>query len=230
METTGVESSDKIVSMALLNAEIKEYKYELLNEGKKIPAEASSVHHITNEMIKNSFAFKESEIYKYLQKHNNQENILITHNSKFSMNMLSLVGFCWQGGVIDTQRVAKHLIPECELFSLQILRYELRLYRQEEALKNEYGIKDALFAHHALNDALVVALLFSYLQDMASVDAMELLSDKKVLLQKLNFGKHKGKYIEEIVQNDRSYLEWMLNSLEDLDDDLRYSIHYYLQG
>ena len=29
---------------------------------------------------------------------------------------------------------------------------------------------------------------------------------------------------------DRGYLEWMLAQIVDLDDDLRYSIDYYLQG
>jgi len=230
IETTGLEQNDKIVSIALLNAATNEYKYELVNEGKKIPAEASSIHHITNEMIKGKPSFLKSEIYTYLQKHNSQENVIVAHNSKFDLRTLTSSGFVWQGGIIDTLRVTKHLIPECELFSLQILRYELRLYKQEEALKKKYGIKDALFAHHALSDALVVALLFAYLKDLASVDEMELLSRKNVLLEKMNFGKHKGKYIEEIAQNDRAYLEWMLNTLSDIDDDLQYSIKHYLQG
>ena len=230
LETTGLEENDKIVSVALLNAGTKKYKYELVNAGKKISPEASSIHHITNEMIKNKPAFKESEIYKYLSEYNTHDNILIAHNSKYNLEMLAREGFVWKGGVVDTLRTTKHLIPECERFSLQILRYELRLYKKEEVLKKEYGIKDALFAHHALSDALVVELLFHYLEEMVSVEEMELMSSKHVLLEKLNFGKHKDKYIEDIVQNDRAYLEWMLNSLSDLDDDLRYSITHYLQG
>jgi DNA polymerase-3 subunit epsilon/exodeoxyribonuclease X len=230
IETTGLEQTDKMVSIALLNPSTKEYKYELVNESKKISAEASSIHHITNEMIKDKPAFTKSEVYKYLQKHNSEENVLVAHNSKFALGILSSFGFMWQGGVIDTLRTTKHLIPECELFSLQVLRYELRLYKKEEALKKEYGIKDALFAHHPLNDTIVVELLFEYLKDMASVDAMQVLSNQNVLLEKLNFGKHKGGHIEEIAHNDRAYLEWMLNSLSDLDDDLKYSINYYLQG
>jgi len=228
LETTGVEENDKIVSLGLLNADIKEYQYTLVNEGKKIAVEASSIHHITNEMIKEKPALKESEIYSYLQEYNKIENILVVHNSKFVLQRLENTGFVWQGSIIDTQRTTKHLIPECELFSLQILRYELRLYMQEEPLKKEYGIKDALFAHHALSDAVVVELLLHYLEEMVSLEKMVSLSTQNVLLEKLNFGKYKGKYIEDLVQNDRAYLEWMLQSLSDLDDDLRYSIKYYL--
>ncbi|MEA3371178.1 MAG: 3'-5' exonuclease, partial [Campylobacterota bacterium] len=76
LETTGLESEDKICSIAVVVVEGEKtyHKYELINEGKKIPAEASSIHHITNEMIKESSAFKESETFAFLNKNNTQEN------------------------------------------------------------------------------------------------------------------------------------------------------------
>ena len=232
VETTGLECEDKICSIALIVVDGKDisYKYELVNEGKKIPPKASSIHHITNEMIKNKPTFKESEIYKFLQENNNEKNTLIAHNIKFDLEKLSPAGVIWKGDAIDTLRVTKHLISECEFFSLQVLRYELKLYRDEEKEKIGLGIKDALPAHNALSDALVVKLLFNYLQELATVDEMKELSFKKVLLQKFDFGKHSGKYIEEVAMNDRGYLEWMLHSVTDLDEDLRYSVQHYLEG
>ena len=230
IETTGLSHEDKICSIALINLDTKEYKQELINEGKKIPPQASSVHHITNEMIKNKSTFKESAIYKYLQDNNCDEHTLVSPHIKFDLEKLVSSGFVWKGDVIDTLRVAKHLIPECEFFSLQILRYELKLYKGEEEEKLNFGIKDALVAHDALSDALVDKLLFDYLQELASVDAMKELTFKNVLIQKFTFGKHMGKYVEEVCMNDRNYVEWMLNKLVDLDDDMRYSINYYLQG
>jgi DNA polymerase-3 subunit epsilon/exodeoxyribonuclease X len=226
LETTGLEASDKICSIALLHE--SEYIYELLNEGKKLSVEASSVNHITKEMLVDKPAFKESMAFAFLQEHNSVENTLVAHNIKFDLEILRLSGFEWQGGVIDTLRVTKHLIPECELFSLQILRYELRLYKQESEKVVKYGIKDALYAHHALSDALVTELLYEELSEMASVDTMQTLSQKNVLLEKFNFGKHKGKHIEEVIFNDRSYVEWLLNSATELDEDMRYSLNYYL--
>ena len=230
LETTGLEQNDRLCSIGLINPETKEYKYELINEGKKIPAFASSIHHITNEMIKDKAAFSKSEIYEYLMQNNSVQNTLVGHNIKFDLDKLVASGFIWKGDVIDTMRVTKHLIPECELFSLQVLRYELKLYKNEEGEKLKLGIKDALFAHNALSDALVNKLLFEYLLDMASVDKMKELSFTNVLLQKFNFGKHKGKYIEEICMNDRGYIEWLLHSTTDIDEDIKYSINYYLQG
>ncbi|MDF1884276.1 3'-5' exonuclease [Sulfurimonas sp. SAG-AH-194-C21] len=225
-ETTGLETKDVICSVAFIDDDT--YGYELINEGKKISAEASSVHHITNEMIKDKLAFKKSSVYKYLQEHNTDENTLVAHNINFDLGMMASAGFIWKGCIIDTLRVSKHLIQECEGFSLQLLRYELKLYRGEEKLKNQYGIKDALLANNALSDAFVTKLLFGYLEEMVSVEEMHTLSFKEVLLAKFSFGKHKGKYIEEVCINDTSYAQWLLSS--DTDEDIKYSINYYLQG
>jgi DNA polymerase-3 subunit epsilon/exodeoxyribonuclease X len=228
IETTGIEVKDKICSIALLNE--SNYMYELINEGKKISAEASSIHHITNEDIENKLSFKQSEIYKFLQKNNKEENTLVTDNSTFTLEKLLSHGFEWKGLVVDTIRVTKHLIPECEFFSLQILRYELKLYKSEKILQTKYGIKDAIVAHNALSDALVNRLLFEFLENESSLEIMHELSFKKVLLSKFSFGKYKGKYIEEICFNDSSYVRWLLNSATELDEDIRYSLEYYLEG
>ncbi len=225
-ETTGLEESDKICSLALL--ENNHAHYELINEKKKIPSEASAIHHITKEMLEGKPTLIESETIEFLQKYNNSEHTLIAHNISFDIAMLKSSGFSWNGGVIDTLRVTKHLIPECEQFSLQFLRYELRLYKQENLLLKKYGIKDALYAHHALSDALVNELLFEYLLEMSSVEKMLELTFKNVLLEKFNFGKYKGRYIEEICLNDLSYAQWLLNSSS--DEDMIYSLNYYLQG
>jgi len=227
LETTGLEVKDVICSIAVLTD--NEVKYELINEGKKIPPLASSIHHITNEMIQGKKPFQQSSVYAFLEQNNSIDNTLIAHNVKFDLKKLAQGGLHWQGDIIDTLKVTKHLIRECELFSLEFLRYELKLYQKEESLKIKYGIKDALCAHNALNDLLITKLLFDYLLDYAMIKDMKELSFKNVLLEKFTFGKYMGKYIEEIFMNDRSYLEWMLG-LSDIDEDLKYSLEYYLKG
>ncbi len=223
LETTGLEADDKIVSIGIVYEKDGELctQYELINEGKKIPPKASSIHHITKEMLKGKVNFKESDICKFLEENNSVDNTLVAHNIKFDLEKLSSSGFTWKGGVIDTLRVTKHLIPECELFSLQVLKYELQLYKLQT---------QSLVAHNALDDAHLVKLLYKYLEDIASREKMEELSFKHVLLQKIEFGKYAGKYLQDIAINDRSYLEWMLSNMLDLDEDLRYSIIYNLEG
>jgi exodeoxyribonuclease X len=220
LETTGLERDDKIVSCALISDDGDKI-YDEVNEGKKIPPKASAIHHITNEMIKDQKPFKQSDVYKFLDQHNKPQNTLIAHNVKFDLEMLSAAGFIWRGKIVDTLRVTKHLIPECELFSLQVLRYELKLYK--------YETKE-IVAHNAMGDVEVVKNLYTNLLDLSTLERMQELSFENVLLEKFEFGKYAGSYIEEISLNDRGYLEWMLSNIMDLDEDLRYSIVYYLEG
>lgn len=221
-ETTGLEKSDKIVSIALVIVEDEKItaKIDLINEGKKIPPKASSINHITNEMIQGKPELQESETFKLLKLNNIYDTTLISHNIKFDLEMLTRAcGFIWQGKIIDTLRVSKHLMPDCEEFSLQYLRYELKLYKNE---------KEKIIAHEALSDARVIKQLYESLLELTSQEEMYELSVKNVLMNKFVFGKYAGRYIEEISMLDRGYLEWMLNNIVDLDEDLRYSIEYYL--
>lgn len=223
VETTGLDQEDKICSLAVISVDKDStiVKYDLVDEGKKIPPKASSINHITNEMINGKPKLNKSEAYIFLENLNTPETTIVGHNVNFDLAMLSSNGFKFKGKIIDTLRVSKHLIPECESYSLQFLRYELKLYKNE---------KEKMVPHHALSDAFVVKALFEYLLASSSLEDMWNLSFKNVLMQKLNFGKYSGQYIEEICSSDRGYLEWVLNSLMDLDEDLRYSIDYYLRG
>ncbi len=232
LETTGLEDSDKVCSIGIIavDGEVIISKYELVNEGKKIPPKASSIHHISNEMIKGKVKLIESDIYKFLKLHNQVETIIVGHNIGFDMKKLLAIGFNFKGSLIDTLRVSKHLMPECEAYALQILRYDLKLYKDELKEASRCDIQGDIISHNALSDALIVKLLYEYLLEISSQEEMFVLSFKNVLLQKFAFGKYAGKYIEEVSMNDRGYLNWMLNSIVDLDEDLRYSIDYYLKG
>ena len=225
MQTTGVEAQDVICCIGVLYE--NSLRWELVNEGKKIPALASSIHDITNEMIQESKSFKESKVWQILEKYNSCEHTLVSHQLSFHLQHLSKYGMEWRGRVVDTARVTKHLIPECELFSLNFLRYELQLYKQEELLQRLYGVECALRKHNVQSDVIFTKLLFEYLSGIATLEKMQEMSFSKVLLEKFPFGKYKARYIEEIVAIDRGYLEWMLR-LPELDEDLQYSLEYYL--
>lgn len=222
LETTGLEQEDKVCSISIIYTENEELKtkYEVVNEGKKITSKASSINHITNEMLVGKSSLFESEILHFLRDNNTLDTTLVGHNINHDLQKLLGIGFIFKGSIIDTRRISKHLIQECESYSLQFLRYELKLYRKEEA--------DTLCAHNALSDAKIVRLLYLYLLEIVSIDEMYTLSMKNVLIEKFEFGKYKGRYIEEICEYDRNYIEWMLGNM-DLDEDLKFSISSYLQ-
>jgi DNA polymerase-3 subunit epsilon/exodeoxyribonuclease X len=217
IETTGVEHEDKICSCGLVDGNTQ--LYELYNEKRKISSKASSIHHITNEDIADKKPFCEGEIYRYLQTHNTQADTWVVHNGAFIFDMLSSHGFFFNAKMVDTKKVAKHLMPELESYALEFLRYECKLYKQEQQS----------LPWSALGDAYVIEALYNYLLELVSLEEMYTLSVTPVLLERFSFGKYKAHYIEEICLNDRGYVQWML-SLDGIDEDLRYSLQYYLKG
>ena len=228
LETTGLEERDRICELALIleDEEGAVASGVLCKSPKKISTEAMSLHHITNEMIKNKDACADTQPYKLLQEHNIEENILIAHNIKFDLKMLEREGFQVKTQIVDTLRCVKALIPECDTFNMQFLRYELGLYKDE--LKEAESLKIDLQAHRALSDALHLKLLWKSLLEYATVEQLIEISSKPVLLSKLPFGKYQGRYIEEIVSVDPAYLQWMMANIDEMDEDLAYSITSYL--
>lgn len=226
LETTGLEESDGICSIGLIvdDGTVCETFESLVKPIKKVRPEAMSVHHITNEMLKDASAFSDTEAFKTLQKHNHTESVLIAHNISFDLEMLAKEGFVWKGGVIDTLRCSRHLIEEIERFSLQYLRYELGLYKAEEGVAEEMGVR--LQAHTALSDAFHVRLLHRYLNDMADDAQLMTLTTEPALIKKLSFGKYKDHYLEEVAMRDAGYLRWLLG--QEIDEDLEHSIKHYL--
>lgn len=213
-KATGNELDDKICAVSVLSGD--DYFAELVNEGKKISSEASAYHHINNKHIKDKGTFLHSKTYQFLQELD-ESSVVVVHDYEFIRKLLEPLGVGMAGKIIDTKRIAKHIISDIDRFDLQYLRYELQLLDGSEPV------------YKPLEDVVMIKSLFDYLLESVTIEQMFKLSFQNVLLEKFSFGKYNGRYIEEIVQNDPQYLQWML-SLENLDTDLRYSIEYYLQG
>jgi len=230
LETTGLEAKDRICELACICEDEEGLimsSNALCKSPKKVSHEAMALHHITNEMLNDEKVCQETSTYKYLQEHNTEENVLIAHNIRFDLEMLVKEGFDLKMQTVDTLRCVKSLIPECEIFSLQFLRYELGLYKEEKELAQHIGID--ISAHRALSDALHVKLLWKTLLQYATVSQLVAISSRPVLMEKLPFGKYSGRYIEEIAGSDAGYLHWMLSNIDDMDEDLSYSIQKYLE-
>ena len=243
-ETTGLDDDDRIIQIGAIILDAKG-KIEVFNElckaNKGIEFDAMETHHITNEMIEGKGKFIDTNCYKRIQELNSSENYLIAHNINFDLEMLRREGFECKYTLIDTLRCAKHLFDDLPCHRLQYMRYCLGLYKQEaqEAQKIGYEIK----AHDAIGDVIVMKLLldkiiqkakkayndkFSYINAQNAMDLLSKLTIEPILIKKFTFGKYKGATLEEVGKKDRGYLEWMFNNT-DLDDDMRYSLGYYLK-
>ena len=124
--------------------------------------------------------------------------------------------------LIDTMKVAQHTMPDSPKHGLQYLRYSLGLY------KNEDQFLEMIKAHDALGDVIVLYNLLQYfISSGLTLDEMVDLTKKSVLFKTFTFGKYKGQSIEEC--RDKAYLEWCLKNMNDLTDDWRYTMEYYLR-
>ncbi len=200
---------------------------ELINPEIKIPPDASAIHHITSEMVQSAKSFNNSFVRSKLDEYNSNKNTIVGHNIMLDLALMQNEGFVWQGGVVDTLKCSKEFMAqEIEKFSLQFLRYELKLYRDEQKCISDFGIESTA-AYDSLGCAFVTKMLYRHLLDFADADELIQITANPVLISRLSFGKYRGRHIEDIVRRDSKYLNWMLGT--DIDDDLRYSIEFYIK-
>ncbi len=237
-ETTGTDEEDRVIQLGymVLGAKKIDVHNEFCSSDIPIKFGAMEVHGITPDMLEGKAECVQTQAYKRLLELNTPENYLIIHNAPFDIKMLEKEGFETRMKVIDTLRVARHLMPEEEAHRLQYFRYKMGLYKEEQKEADALGIE--VKAHDAIGDVLVLKLFLSKLKKIVQekfpnenpVEKMVDLTNTPILVTSFRFGKHKGKTLEEVVREDAGYLRWMLKSMDNLDDDLRYSINYYLEA
>ena len=235
-ETTGNQEEDRIIQVGAMIVDSKgkvEVYDELCSTELEIKIEAMAVHGITPDLIEGKCKFVETNFYKTLESLNSDENYLIAHNMPFDLGMMEKEGFESNLKIIDTLRVAKHLLPEFKSKALQYLRYALELYKDEQKEADKYNI--TIKAHDAIGDVLVMKLLLSKLVALTKekfpsenpMVKMEEFTTTPVLIETFTFGKHKGKSVEEVCSEDKGYINWMLKNM-DLDVDMKYTLDKFL--
>jgi len=236
-ETTGNQENDRIIQVGAMVVHDREHidvYDELCSTTVPISIEAMEVHNITPEIIADKAPYSQTAFAKAVESYNAPENYLIAHNISFDLGMLEKEGFVNRYTLIDTVRVAKHLLPDSPAHRLQYLRYALELYKNEEAEAKKMGI--TIKAHDAIGDVLVMKLLLSKLVQLTQqqfpgenpMQKMSELTRTPVLIKTFKFGKYKDRNIEEVSREDMGYLQWMYKNL-DLDEDLKYTLEQYLQ-
>ena len=195
-----------------------------------IPPEASAITHITNKMVSNKPAFKQSNNYETIKLlFEDPNSVVVAHNAKFDIAIMANEDI-FPSNFICTLRVARALdkdnvIPQ---YKLQYLRYYLDIEIEAEA-------------HDALGDVLVLEKLYERLltkimkednlDEQKAIEKMIDISSRPSLMNIFNFGKYNGKTVADVSQMDRGYLEWMLAQKEqnpDNEEDRIYTLKYYL--
>ena len=217
-ETTGNGPADRLCQIAF---KIKGgYTVnELFNPGMPISIDAMTVHHITNEMVLDKPAFRNSDTWSKLRDLVNSDGyVIVAHNAPFDVDMLKKEGI-EPKNVICTLKLARYFDKEGVItkYGLLYLWYYLKLNVDATPLT-------------ALGDILVLEALFNRIYAKAVIEfgddtvaKMIELSSKPVLYRRMPFGKHKGLKMEEVPVD---YLQWLAGT--ELEEDLRYTIEQYL--
>ncbi|MFH0708752.1 MAG: exonuclease domain-containing protein [Pseudomonadota bacterium] len=237
-ETTGAGENDRVIQLGFMVLDGKNVQVhnDLCSSPVPIGCGAMEVHGITPDQIEGKPSCVETSAFKALEVLNTPDNVMIIHNAPFDLGMLAKENFTSKMRLIDTLRCAKHLFDEEEAHRLQFFRYRLELYKLEQAEADALGI--VVKAHDAIGDVLVLKLFLTELRkklterfgNVNPIDKMVELTQTPVLITRpLKFGKHKGKTLSEIVISDKGYLAWMLANMENLDEDMKYSIAKVLE-
>jgi len=239
-ETTGAGEVDRVIQLGFMVLGRPSDEPEIYNQfcstEQEIAYEAMEVHNITPDMIMNEPSCIETSAFKRLQELNTSDNYMFIQNAPFDLGMLKKEGFELNMQLIDTLRCAKHLFSELNSHRLQYMRYALGMYKSEKEVAKELGVD--IKAHDAMGDVLVMKMLISELTkkvrelypDENPMQKLVALTKQPVLMRTFKFGKYKGQSIADIALSDMGYLKWMLNNMQDLEEDMRYTISQYVES
>ncbi len=199
-ETTGIRADkDRVIELAAYDPVNNKSFERLINPGCPIPAEATAIHKITNEMVAESPDFGQvvQEFIQFCE----GEVVLIAHNND---------GFDVHFMRNEFNRCSLQMPPWLFLDSLKwARRYRKDLPRHTlQFLRETYGIA-ANNAHRALDDVIVLENVFRLMTDDLTIDQVYALLNQPRELIHMPFGKHQGKPLNSL---PKDYIQWMVGN------------------
>ncbi len=222
LETTGINiSKDRIVEISVLKIfpnGNKESKTWLVNPKIPIPDEVSNIHGITDDMVMNEPSFDSIGIHV-----------------KEMINKCDLGGF--NSNKFDIPLLAEEFLRneiDFNLENIKCIDVQNIFHKMEKrtlgAAYKFYCQKDLIDAHSSKADTLAtfevleaqiekyselennVDFLSDFSSRNKSVDLAGFIIYNKDNIPCFSFGKHKGKTVDFIIENEPGYLGWILNS------------------
>lgn len=214
-ETTGVSPEDKAVEVAgflVEDGNILKFHQSLVNPGIPIPPEASAIHHITDDDVKDAPDIDEAMAPFF----DDDFELVAAHNAAFDKRYMDFGECPWA----CTYKLASVVYPDAKSHSNQYLRYWLKLPSPTHA--------STMFAHRALYDSECTTHLFQHLLTKATsenpIEKMVSVSNNPILLKSVKFGTHKGKLWRDVPRN---YLDYILHKSSGWDEDVLHTARTY---
>lgn len=257
-ETTGIdrstkpEGTGKLIQLAFLPVKDQFFKerpaqgfhpiwnheprkqYYRVPDGVEMDPEAMAVTQLTPEWLSLAcgFDFEHAEDWtiQELRKLSLDPNaVFIAHNADFDRRVLEQYGIepkRW----ICTKKVAA-LMYDLPSYKLQYLRYAID--EEKTNFLHRFNAHDAGADVQCM--VLVFEMMLKFLDYLPSysfemlISGMEATTKQPMTIRRLKFGKYRGVTLEDIHRDDQEYLYWILNKMDDLDEDTRFSIEQELK-
>ncbi|MCI2082545.1 MAG: 3'-5' exonuclease [Bacteroidales bacterium] len=222
LESTGLDvAKDRIVEISCVKVYPdghEEVKTRRINPTIPIPPEATAIHHITNDDVKDCPTFK--QVAKSLAQWIGKSDIAGYNSLKYDIPLLN-EEFLRAEISFDFRK--RHLLDVQNIFHKMEQRTLIAAYKF-------YCNKDLTAAHSAEGDTeatyeVLKAQLDRYPNDLkndvsflanfstktknADYAGRIIYNDKDQPI--FNFGKHKGKLVTDILKSEPSYYDWMMN-------------------
>jgi len=235
LETTGVNvGNDRIVEICILRINTNgstDIKTMLINPTIPIPAEVTAIHHITDEDVKDKPKFAEvaNELNQFLQNcdlagfNSNKFDIPLLveeflraevdfdiKNRRFidvmnifhkmePRNLAAAYKFYCGGSLENAHSAEADTIATYEILKAQLDKYQDVEYKDKSGKLSKPVQNDV----KALHD-------FSFQNKNADMVGHLIYDEKNI--EVFNFGKYKGKSVEEVFKMEPSYYDWMMKS------------------
>lgn len=219
LETTGINiSTDRIVEIAIVKINIdgtKQVKRKLINPQMPIPAGATEVHGITDDMVKEAPTFKQvaNEIKQFIE----GSDLGGYNSNRFDIPMLieeflrAGIDFSVEGKkFVDVQKVF-HLMEQRTLSAAYKFYCNKSLDGAHSAEVDATATWEVLEAqierYPQIGDTVESIVKFTGEDDIVDF-ARRFIKDKGV--EVFNFGKHKGKPVVQVLKEEPQYYDWMM--------------------
>lgn len=226
-ETTGLSAkTDSIIEigMCVVHFEGKVFQglgdvlESFINPETLIPEEASNINHITDDMVKDAPTYLDQNLRTRVNALCEECDYITGHNLPFDMRFLIAYSTGFEKFTkekqICTLRAARHIWPMLKNHKLAFIRTEL-LTDELKSLGKHHNLFESLQNHRALSDVFIDVALLKLIMDKGACGTK---SWKKFILKtleptpvnKLPFGKYRGRLFTEIAEKDPAYLRWLL--------------------
>ncbi|MDE7356796.1 MAG: 3'-5' exonuclease [Rikenellaceae bacterium] len=221
LETTGINiSSDRIVEISmvkLLPNGQKTVKTRRVNPEMHIPEEASAVHHITDDDVRNEPTFR--EIAKSLAAFIEGCDFAGFNSNRFDVPMLA-EEFLRAG--VDVDFAARKFIDVQTIFhkmEQRTLVAAYKFYCDKELTEAHSAAADTMATYEVLKAQLDrypdlkndVAFLSEFSSHTRNVDFAGRIVYDDNGVEVFNFGKHKGQGVAEVFASEPSYYNWIMD-------------------